>query len=153
MVSPTPDVLEAWREGTRSFEELEIHVGVEHTLLGSGEPVVLKGARTTAGMAAMLRVEPLLGRMFTAEEAAGDKRVVVLSEELWRTRFGADRTIVGRTIDLGATCWRRAHHARRSRPRRARDWPGHAVGDVADRRVAAHSYGRAAAAARTGLRA
>ncbi len=49
----------------------------------------------------MLRVSPALGRAFTAdEEQGGNDRVVLLSDGLWKRRFGADPSIVGRTINL-----------------------------------------------------
>src|SRR5262249_46540993 len=46
------------------------------------------------------RVQPLLGRMFTEQEARRDARVVVISYGLWQKRFAADSGAVGRTIQL-----------------------------------------------------
>jgi putative ABC transport system permease protein len=67
-------------------------------LVGDGDPV-----RLTAGVAEpeyfdVLGSEPLVGRRYT--QADGDTRVAVLSEGLWRQRFGADRSVAGRTITL-----------------------------------------------------
>src|SRR5207249_6149018 len=46
-------------------------------------------------------LQPLAGRLFTAnEDGAGADRVAVLSERMWRARFGADPAIVGRTLTL-----------------------------------------------------
>ena len=76
---------------------------------GTAEPQRLTTARMTATLLPVLRVSPLLGRNFTAEEDAparsvvggGDPaNVVLISEGLWRTRFGADVGIVGRTIEV-----------------------------------------------------
>jgi hypothetical protein len=58
----------------------------------------LRGQRVTAGFFDVLRVSPAIGRPFTAEhEVEGRHQVAVLSDGLWRRRFGADPDIVGRT--------------------------------------------------------
>jgi hypothetical protein len=49
----------------------------------------------------MLRVAPLYGRSFTADdEIEGRHRVVILSEGFWQRRFGGDPAVVGKTIEL-----------------------------------------------------
>jgi predicted permease len=69
-------------------------------LTGGGEPEQVGSARVSANLFAVLGVEPLLGRSFTVDEAGKPPaHVVVLSEELWRRRFGGDRSIVGAAID------------------------------------------------------
>jgi putative ABC transport system permease protein len=61
----------------------------------------ISGAVVTADFAKVLGIEPLLGRMFTAEE---DKpkvaRVTVIGEALWRERFGASPDVLGRVLKL-----------------------------------------------------
>jgi putative ABC transport system permease protein len=65
------------------------------------EPEDLVAQRVTAGFFDVLRVQPAIGRAFTAEnEVDGRHRVAVLSDALWRRRFGADPNLVGRTIPL-----------------------------------------------------
>src|SRR5688572_20020732 len=65
------------------------------------EPEEIRAQRVTAGFFDVLRVRPSIGRPFTAQhEADGSHRVAVLSDGLWRTRFGSDAGIVGRTIPL-----------------------------------------------------
>lgn len=57
--------------------------------------------RATGNVFRAVGVTPLHGRLFLpSDDSAGEVPVVVLSEELWRARFGADRTLVGRTIVL-----------------------------------------------------
>src|SRR5690606_29414948 len=71
------------------------------TLTGAGDPVRLQVVRATPTFADVLRVRPALGRWFTAEEAQrGDFGAAVLSDRLWRERFGADPGVVGRMITL-----------------------------------------------------
>lgn len=48
----------------------------------------------------VLGVEPLVGRIFTAEEVAADADVIVLSESLWRARFGARRDVLGEEVPV-----------------------------------------------------
>ena len=61
------------------------------------EPESLVPQKVTASFFAVLRVRPALGRGFTVEnEVAGRDRVAVLSDGLWRRRFGADPKVIGR---------------------------------------------------------
>jgi putative ABC transport system permease protein len=70
-------------------------------LSGDAEPVQLAGAQVTADLFRVLGKSPALGRGFTTgEDLPGNGAVVVLSDALWRARFGADPSIIGRTIEL-----------------------------------------------------
>src|SRR5579859_670088 len=72
-------------------------------LTGSGEPVFLDGYRTSSEFFLALGVSPALGRSFTpAEDQPGHEYEVVLSDRLWRERFGADREVLGRAVRLNA---------------------------------------------------
>lgn len=67
-----------------------------------GEAEELRAATVTEGFFPMLGVAPALGRGFSDREAVdGNTRVTVLSHELWTRRFGADRSILGRSVRLG----------------------------------------------------
>jgi len=71
------------------------------TVAGSGDPERVSGARISANLPSLLGITPLLGRGFVREEEQrGNDHVVLLSEQFWRTRFGADRRAVGRTVRL-----------------------------------------------------
>jgi putative ABC transport system permease protein len=78
--------------------------GVQHhqlTLTGRGDPLAVDTSVVTPDLFATFGVRPLIGRALTSSDGvAGAEAVVVLSEGLWRTRFGADPAIVGRGIDL-----------------------------------------------------
>jgi len=90
--------------GSRSYTELgDFTVGFEDMALsGAGEPETLKGARVSANFLHILGVSPLLGRSFLPEEdKAGAPAVAMISAELWRRRFGGDRSIVGKGGDTG----------------------------------------------------
>lgn len=91
----------SWREQEKSFEELAA-VGFEnYTLSGSGEPEQLTGNRISPALIRVLGVSAIAGRAFNdAEESPGAAPVVMLGEGVWKRRFGGDRSIIGRTIDL-----------------------------------------------------
>ena len=71
-------------------------------LTEGGEPERVIGAAVSADYFPLLRVKPLLGRVFTRDEdKAGAPPVIVLSYSLWQRRYGGDPNIVGREIKLG----------------------------------------------------
>lgn len=65
---------------------------------GGPGPEQVKIARVTPNLPALLGIRPALGRLFAPDEWAGDKPVLLLSNGLWRRRFGADPDIVGRAV-------------------------------------------------------
>jgi len=63
------------------------------------QPAHLPDAQTTASLQRVLEVPPSLGRWFSESEDLPDgPRVAVISDGLWRTRFGGDRNVVGRKV-------------------------------------------------------
>ena len=92
-----------WRRSSRSvFEDIALAGGVQNfNLTGYGEPERLLAARMSPNLFTVLGVTPALGRTFREDDDdVGPHRAVLLSDGLWRRRFGADASIVGRTIDL-----------------------------------------------------
>lgn len=90
-----------WRERNRVFAAMGGSAPVELAMTGSGEPVHISGATTTASLARVFGVEPLLGRWYTEEEdRPGGPKVVVLAYELWRQHFDADPSVLGRRLVL-----------------------------------------------------
>jgi predicted permease len=84
-----------------AFQSLGTFKKDSFNLTGLGAPTLLEGVRASAGFFPVLGESPILGRVFTSEEdRLGREHVVVLSNSLWRTRFGGDAGIVGRNIDL-----------------------------------------------------
>jgi len=68
---------------------------------GSSRPQRMTAAYITSTLIPTLQVPTLLGRTFTeAEDLPNGPNVVVISEGLWRSRFGSDSAIIGRTIDV-----------------------------------------------------
>ena len=92
---------EAWRAQNHSFSGMAALVPAPVGLTGSGSPERLMGAQVSPGYFHLLGVLPRVGRDFTAEEGlAGEDNSVILSDALWRRRFGADPAILGATISL-----------------------------------------------------
>jgi putative ABC transport system permease protein len=90
-----------WRDQAKAFEQIAAYRFDTADLSGDGEPERLAAGRISADLFATLGVAPALGRPFTsAEEIAGGPPVVILSDGLWRRRFGGDPQVIGRAITL-----------------------------------------------------
>jgi putative ABC transport system permease protein len=90
-----------WRTRSQAFEGMSAYGFSQYTLTGTGHPEAVRMVAVTSGFFSILRAQPLLGRAFLAEEdSPGHDHEVVLSYNLWRSRFGADRDIVGKNIAL-----------------------------------------------------
>jgi len=96
-----------YHEQIRSLEHVAAFSATSFNLTGAGDPVRVRAAQVQAEMFAALGVRPIAGRVFTADEdRPGRENVVMLTEGLWRSQFGSDSAIVGRTIQLDATPYR-----------------------------------------------
>jgi predicted permease len=94
-----PDLM-AFRERVRSYETLAAFRSVEFELSGVDQPERVQATRISASLLDVLGVAPALGRAFTEEEDTGRQPVAILSNALWRRKFGADPSIVGRAVSL-----------------------------------------------------
>jgi predicted permease len=73
----------------------------ELTLIGAGDPVRVPAGRVTRTFFNVLGVDMALGRAFNADEdRPNGTRAAILSDSLWRNRFGSDPNIVGKPIAL-----------------------------------------------------
>src|SRR5579884_123568 len=85
---------------THSFESLGGYGQTGFELSGVGEPAQVNAARMSAGVFPALRVPPLLGRFFTAQEDEQSQPVALLSYSLWQSRFHGDPRAIGAKILL-----------------------------------------------------
>lgn len=86
-------------EGIGVYQESAANIG---PVGGAGEPQRVQSAWVSHEMIPLMQVQPLAGRAFRPEEdVVNGPRVVMISENLWRSRFGADPAIVGKTMDIG----------------------------------------------------
>jgi predicted permease len=92
-----------WRDRCSSFENLALIEVIEANLAAGGEAERIDVARVSANFFETLGVAPALGRGFAeGEDTAGRDDVAIISDALWRRRFGADPSIVGRKVTLDA---------------------------------------------------
>ncbi len=90
-----------YREQAPSVGEIGLFVPTAVNLVTEGEPQRVQVQAVTPGFFDVLGVAPALGRAFTEEEGAPDgEQVVLLSDGLWRTSYGADPGVLGRTLDV-----------------------------------------------------
>ena len=90
-----------YRERLERLQSVAAQGGWGVNLVGDGEPERLNGARVSANYFSTYGIPAANGRLFQAdEEAGGGARVVVLSDGLWRRRFGGDVSVLGRTLNL-----------------------------------------------------
>ena len=89
------------REQNRVFSEMAGNAFHDLTLTGAGEPSIVNTADVTPEIFSMLHAKPLLGRTLLPEDGKpGSAPVAVLSENLWRSRFGSNPGIIGQSIAL-----------------------------------------------------
>src|ERR1700722_17419089 len=90
-----------WRDLNHSFQDLSGWRALYFTITGNGGPEQVWGSQVSGNFFRTLRVAPMLGRDFSAEdEHPGHENVVILSYALWQRHYGGDPGIVGRTIPL-----------------------------------------------------
>ncbi len=90
-----------WRKACPALESMSVFQPVTLNLTGWGEPERLDGATVSANLFRVLGVRPAQGRDFRdEEEQEGRDTVANLTDRLWRRRFHADLSLVGRTISL-----------------------------------------------------
>jgi putative ABC transport system permease protein len=90
-----------WRERSHSFDEMALIRSWQPTLLANGEPERIAAMRVSSNFFHMLGVQPAIGRDFHADEDNPNRwRVLMISDRLWRRRFGADRSVIGRVVSM-----------------------------------------------------
>ncbi|HEX5475368.1 MAG TPA: ABC transporter permease [Vicinamibacterales bacterium] len=102
-VPVTPGDFLDWRATNHAFENMTAFTIGETTLTGAGDPAGLLAGVVSARFAETLGMAPQLGRSFTiADEKADEEHppAVILTAHLWRERFAASPSILGRTITL-----------------------------------------------------
>ena len=90
-----------YRDGNTVFAQSAAFTDIKVNLTGANDTQRVQGARVSASFFPTLGVAPALGRGFlTQEDQPGPNHVVVLSDGLWRTQFGGDPSIVGKSANV-----------------------------------------------------
>jgi putative ABC transport system permease protein len=88
-------------DSAKSFEGLAAYVPSQATVTGEAAPEVVGLMFSTCNLLPVLGVDPVVGRHFLSEEELeGGSASALISEELWRRRFGGDHDVLGRTIHI-----------------------------------------------------
>ena len=88
-----------WRQMNRTFTAMAVYRSTGFNLTGNGEPERLHGEMISASFFEILGVNPILGRNFSADEdRLGANPTVMITEGLWRSRFGARKDIIGQRM-------------------------------------------------------
>ncbi len=96
-----PDYFD-FKERSQSFEDMGGYTGASITFTGpEGLPERIVSYSVTRNLFLLLGVEPIAGRVFMEEEdVPNGPRVVILSERIWKRRFGSDTNLVGNTLEI-----------------------------------------------------
>ena len=101
MAGSTRPISWTWSRSTRTFEELAAYRSDDYRLTGGDRPERAQGASVTPNFFRLIGAHAALGRVFNDEDRkAGSQPVTVLSHGLWRERFSADPSILGRSVEL-----------------------------------------------------
>jgi len=96
-----PDFVDIQKQ-SKTLEYVATHQGTGTIVTEGGDPERLLGAAVSADYFPLLRVKPVLGRVFTHDEdKPGAPSVIVLSHSLWQRRFAGDPNIIGREVNIG----------------------------------------------------
>jgi predicted permease len=90
-----------WKRENQTFSAMAISRGTGFSLVGAGEAERVTGQFVTADFFSVLGVKPLLGRDFSpGEDEPGSGPVALISEDLWRRKFGSSQDALGRGLTL-----------------------------------------------------
>lgn len=90
-----------WRNQNQVFEKIGVYNRESYNLTGAGEAERIVTGQVSADLFAALRVNPLMGRLFTNDEdKPGGTPVVLLSYPLWQRRFGGQASILNQPLTL-----------------------------------------------------
>jgi predicted permease len=85
-----------WKQRSRSFEKMTVFIGQTFLLsTDGGTRERMRSARVDESFFPLLGVQPLLGRVFSADEEKSGASVVVISNRTWRARFAASANVLG----------------------------------------------------------
>jgi predicted permease len=100
---PSPGQYIDLRNENRSFAEMSISRGAVGTLMGVGEAQRVEALATSSSLFTLLGAKPMFGRLLRSDEdKPGQAPVVILNSAFWKRVFGADPSVVGRSITLNS---------------------------------------------------
>ena len=95
------EMYSAYNDQAQSFADLGVWTPGAAAVTGGGDPEQVPTVAMTHGVLAALGVRPYFGRWFSsADEAPGAQKAAILSYRYWQRRFGGDRRVLGRLVDI-----------------------------------------------------
>src|SRR5258706_5623902 len=92
--------VEQWRSQSKSFAAMAVVDPVSVTLTSGDESEHISVARISPNLFPLLGVQPVLGRVFSDQEADERQRLAVISYHFWQTHFGSSPNAIGATIEM-----------------------------------------------------
>ncbi|HTF71846.1 MAG TPA: ABC transporter permease, partial [Edaphobacter sp.] len=93
-----------WRDMNRSFSSIAGYRGTDVNISWNGEAEHLPGEMISAGLFEILGIHPIAGRTFSKnDDRLGAAPTIVISEGLWKRKFGSMPNIVGQTVTVDGT--------------------------------------------------
>jgi len=99
-IAVTPADLIEYQRSSQAFESVAGYTFTSMDLTGNGLPERIQVLRASSEIFSVLGVSPAIGRAFTRTEDHPDSGVAVISNRLWRRRFGGDPGVVGRVFNF-----------------------------------------------------
>ena len=100
-VNMAPSNYFIYREQNHIFQDIGMYQGDSVSITGQGDPERVQALDVTDGVLPILGSTPVLGRWFNhADDSPGGPDTMMLSYDYWQSRFGADRSIVGRALQI-----------------------------------------------------
>ncbi|HEY2824468.1 MAG TPA: ADOP family duplicated permease, partial [Gemmatimonadales bacterium] len=98
---PSAPNLSDWRQQNTVFTDIGAYADANFNIVGDGEPEHVSGAMVSPAFFGVLGVAPEIGRVVgPGEDVSGGERVVVVSDQLWRRRFGGANSVLGQRLDV-----------------------------------------------------
>jgi len=104
-VGVTAREIALYQNASSAFSSIGGYGGAEFELSGGARPEEVVASRMTTGVFSTLGVQPILGRVFTAQEDEAHQPLAVISYALWMNRFHRDPNVLGQSIDLDRTAY------------------------------------------------
>jgi putative ABC transport system permease protein len=90
-----------WQKQNTVFDRMALYHGSGYELTGAGRPETVLGAVVSSDFFPILGVQPVLGRIFSADEdRPGKNHEIILTYRFWKQHYGADPGVIGRTLNL-----------------------------------------------------
>ena len=101
-LSASPVLYSTYRDHSRTFESIALWWNTTDSVTGVGDPEELTSLHVSHEFLPTLRVAPLIGRSFSADDDRfGNPKTVILSYAYWQRRFGGAQDALGRTVTIG----------------------------------------------------